>query len=172
MGSSYLSLLQNRKLRAKRQADCAKVQDYFGAIQAAEASIKSAQSAVETLKTQTEDAAILGLADNLQSFLSDQASSVEATLSQLEATCDVTRPTNEGESGGNGGECTYPADHTMTLYPGPADVCGDDLKFSGLDDATKKALLDKHNELRQKVASGGEAGQPGAANMRKLVWDD
>jgi len=182
--SSYLSLLQNRKLRAKRQADCAKVQDYFGAIQSAEASIKSAQSAVETLKTQTQDAAILGLTDNLKSFLSDQASSVEATLSQLEATCDVTRPTNEGESGGtaggsgggngggNGGECTYPADHTMTLYPGPADVCGDDLKFSGLDDATKKALLDKHNELRQKVASGGEAGQPGAANMRKLVWDD
>merc|ERR1712142_738086 len=165
--SSYLSLLQNRKLRAKRQADCAKVQDYFGAIQSAEASIKSAQSAVETLKTQTEDAAILGLTDNLKSFLSDQASSVEATLSQLEATCDVTRPTNEGESGGtaggtgggngggNGGECTYPADHTMTLYPGPADVCGDDLKFSGLDDATKKSLLDKHNELRQKVASGG-----------------
>merc|ERR1712142_1347585 len=75
-----------------------------------------------------------------------------------------------GNGGGNGGECSYPADHTMTLYPGPADVCGDDLKFSGLDDATKKALLDKHNELRQKVASGGEAGQPGAANMRKLVW--
>merc|ERR1719228_1334807 len=182
--SSYLSLLQNRKLRAKRQADCAKVQDYFGAIQSAEASIKSAQSAVETLKTQTQDPAILGLTDNLKSFLSDQASSVETTLSQLEATCDVTRPTNEGESGGtaggtgggngggNGGECTYPADHTMTLYPGPADVCGDDLTFSGLDDATKKALLDKHNELRQKVASGGEAGQPGAANMRKLVWDD
>merc|ERR1712142_381141 len=47
--SSYLSLLQNRKQKAKRQADCAKVQDYFGAIQAAEASIKSAQSAVETI---------------------------------------------------------------------------------------------------------------------------
>merc|ERR1712042_367537 len=96
--SSYLSLLQNRKLRAKRQADCAKVQDYFGAIQSAETSIKSAQSAVETLKTQTQDPAILGLTDNLKSFLSDQASSVEATLSQLETTCDVTRPTNEGES--------------------------------------------------------------------------
>merc|ERR1712025_898043 len=82
-----------------------------------------------------------------------------------------TGGTGGGNGGGNGGECTYPADHTMTLYPGPADVCGDDLKFSGLDDATKKALLDKHNELRQKVASGGEAGQPGA-NMRKLVWDD
>merc|ERR1711909_149425 len=79
-----------------------------------------------------------------------------------------------GETGGGngGGDCSYPADHTMTVYPGPADECGYELKFTGLDDATKKILLDKHNELRQKVASGGEAGQPGAANMRKLVWDD
>merc|ERR1712060_832773 len=79
-----------------------------------------------------------------------------------------------GTGGGNGGgDCTaYPADHTMTLYPGPADECGYELKFTGLDEATKKTLLDKHNELRQKVASGGEAGQPGATNMRKLVWDD
>merc|ERR1719376_400359 len=79
-----------------------------------------------------------------------------------------------GETGGGngGGDCSYPADHTMTVYPGPADECGYELKFTGLDDATKKILLDKHNELRQKVASGGEAGQPGAANMRKLVWDE
>merc|ERR1712168_1095383 len=79
-----------------------------------------------------------------------------------------------GETGGGngGGDCSYPADHTMTVYPGPADECGYELKFTGLDEATKKTLLDKHNELRQKVASGGEAGQPGAANMRKLVWDD
>merc|ERR1712060_951920 len=77
-----------------------------------------------------------------------------------------------GETGvGNGGgDCTaYPADHTMTVYPGPANECGYELKFTGLDEATKKTLLDKHNELRQKVASGGEAGQPGATNMRKLV---
>merc|ERR1739844_720742 len=79
-----------------------------------------------------------------------------------------------GETGGGngGGDCSYPADHTMTVYPGPADECGYELKFTGLDETTKKTLLDKHNELRQKVASGGESGQPGAANMRKLVWDD
>merc|ERR1711970_972821 len=83
-------------------------------------------------------------------------------------------PAPAGETGGGngGGDCSYPADHTMTVYPGPADECGYELKFTGLDEATKKILLDKHNELRQKVASGGEAGQPGAANMRKLVWDD
>merc|ERR1712013_499200 len=78
----------------------------------------------------------------------------------------------ETEGGNEGGDCSYPAAHTMTVYPGPADECGNELKFTGLDEATKKTLLDKHNELRQKVASGGEAGQPGAANMKKLVWDD
>merc|ERR1719308_125855 len=78
----------------------------------------------------------------------------------------------ETEGGNGGGDCSYPGDHTMTVYPGPADECGNELKFTGLDEATKKILLDKHNELRQKVASGGEAGQPGAANMKKLVWDD
>ena len=32
-------------------------------------------------------------------------------------------------------------------------------------------VLDKHNELRRRVAKGEEPGQPGAANMRKLVSD-
>merc|ERR1712002_437041 len=81
-------------------------------------------------------------------------------------------PAGETGGGNGGGDCSYPAEHTMTIYPGPADECGNELKFTGLDEATKKILLDKHNELRQKVASGGEAGQPGAANMKKLVWDD
>ena len=38
--------------------------------------------------------------------------------------------------------------------------------------ASKQAILDKHNELRRKVAKGEESGQPGAANMRKLVWNN
>ena len=75
----------------------------------------------------------------------------------------------------------------MNVYPGPvrifkslsetndyieAAICGYELIFSGLDQATKDLILDKHNQLRQKVASGGEAGQPGATNMRKLTWND
>ena len=43
---------------------------------------------------------------------------------------------------------------------------------SGLSEDGKKRVLEKHNQLRQKVASGGENGQPGASNMRKLVWND
>jgi len=72
-----------------------------------------------------------------------------------------------------GGNSTcYPDTHTMIVYPGPAAVCGYELYFSGMDQATKDLILDKHNQLRQNVASGGEAGQPGASNMRKFVWND
>merc|ERR1712106_1010834 len=76
----------------------------------------------------------------------------------------------EGEN--EGGKCTYPEGHTMIKYPGPVAECGYDLTITGLDQATKDELLKTHNELRQKVASGSEAGQPGASNMRKLTWND
>jgi len=33
-------------------------------------------------------------------------------------------------------------------------------------------MLDKHNALRRKVARGEQSGQPAAANMRQLVWND
>ena len=41
----------------------------------------------------------------------------------------------------------------------------------------KDAIVDKHNELRSKVANGQETRgangrQPKAANMRKLIWND
>eukprot|EP00090_Calanus_glacialis_P041209 TRINITY_DN7246_c0_g1_i3.p1 TRINITY_DN7246_c0_g1~~TRINITY_DN7246_c0_g1_i3.p1 ORF type:complete len:356 (+),score=76.87 TRINITY_DN7246_c0_g1_i3:30-1070(+) len=78
----------------------------------------------------------------------------------------------EPEGGNEGGECTYPEGHTMNLYSGPAAECGWELMFSGLDQATKDQIVKKHNELRQKVASGGESGQPSASNMRKFVWND
>ncbi len=32
--------------------------------------------------------------------------------------------------------------------------------------------MDKHNELRRKVAKGQERGQPAATNMNKLEWSD
>jgi uncharacterized protein YkwD len=33
-----------------------------------------------------------------------------------------------------------------------------------------KTVLNKHNELRAKVANGQQIGQPPAANMKKLKW--
>ena len=43
--------------------------------------------------------------------------------------------------------------------------------------AVKDAIVDKHNNLRSRVARGEEnkgvgGGQPKAANMRKLVWNN
>ena len=43
--------------------------------------------------------------------------------------------------------------------------------------AVKDAIVDKHNELRARVANGKEklgvdGRQPKAANMRQLVWND
>ena len=31
-------------------------------------------------------------------------------------------------------------------------------------------ILNKHNELRAKVANGQQIGQPSASNMKKLKW--
>ncbi len=36
----------------------------------------------------------------------------------------------------------------------------------------KKEILDKHNELRSMFANGGQANNPSASNMNKLVWND
>uniref|UniRef100_A0A646QDH2 Cysteine-rich venom protein n=1 Tax=Hemiscolopendra marginata TaxID=943146 RepID=A0A646QDH2_9MYRI len=42
----------------------------------------------------------------------------------------------------------------------------------GLDEQTKKLILDLHNKARQKVATGQQSGQPSASNMKELHWDD
>ena len=41
-----------------------------------------------------------------------------------------------------------------------------------MSDEAKQDILDKHNELRRRVAKGEEPGQPEAANMRKMVWNN
>jgi len=72
----------------------------------------------------------------------------------------------------------YGADNTMCIYEeGAVAGCGE-VKISGVkDQAVKDAIVNKHNELRSKVAKGKEkngvdGGQPKASNMRKLVWND
>ncbi|XP_043247864.1 venom allergen 3-like isoform X2 [Colletes gigas] len=68
--------------------------------------------------------------------------------------------------------------HTLCLYPNPApaSTCVSVLS-AGLTQAEKDEIVDKHNELRQRVASGQEkrgspGPQPAATNMQNVSWDD
>ncbi|EZA55695.1 Venom allergen [Ooceraea biroi] len=68
--------------------------------------------------------------------------------------------------------------HTMCQYPSsePGPKC-QQAHDVGLTDSEKKFIVKKHNELRQRVASGQETrGSPGpqppASNMQDLTWDD
>jgi len=85
----------------------------------------------------------------------------------LDVVCDADSPTEPSDDR----YCEIGSDHTMCKYPGPSDECTAKMKFRELSDAARTAILDKHNELRSRVALGQEPNQPGAANMIKLVWD-
>ena len=91
---------------------------------------------------------------------------------------------NDGGDGGGGGEVVQPGgevpsnkqfcdlseDHTMCKYPGPSAEC--EVTGREVTAAGRKLILDKHNELRRKVARGEEKEQPKASNMREMVWND
>ncbi|XP_018377396.1 PREDICTED: venom allergen 3-like isoform X2 [Trachymyrmex cornetzi] len=72
--------------------------------------------------------------------------------------------------------CSKKGDHTMCKYSSkPAKECGQTSR-TGLTDKEKKEIVDKHNELRQKVASGAEkrgnpGPQPKAVSMSNVTWD-
>ena len=62
----------------------------------------------------------------------------------------------------------------MCKYPGPSTSCSSKTIFRELSSTAKQVILDKHNELRRRVAKGEETGginapQPGASNMKKMV---
>ncbi len=74
----------------------------------------------------------------------------------------------------------YGSDHTMVKYCGTSTAnCGTVCK-RGLDDKAKETILKYHNDVRRKIAKGeekrgwnvGPEGQPKAANMFELSWDD
>ncbi|XP_076756623.1 venom allergen 5 [Xylocopa sonorina] len=46
------------------------------------------------------------------------------------------------------------------------------LRSTGLSCQDKQTILDEHNRLRQLVSLGQIRGQPSAANMREITWDD
>eukprot|EP00091_Calanus_sinicus_P021041 TRINITY_DN604_c1_g1_i8.p1 TRINITY_DN604_c1_g1~~TRINITY_DN604_c1_g1_i8.p1 ORF type:complete len:116 (-),score=32.40 TRINITY_DN604_c1_g1_i8:432-728(-) len=62
----------------------------------------------------------------------------------------------------------------MSLYDGPSDMCALISMFTGFDAAGIETIIGRHNELRQKVASGSEANgdQPPASDMMKVHWNE
>jgi len=89
----------------------------------------------------------------------------------------TTASSSQGGGGGGGSQASYcalAADHTMCLYTGPAATCAAKTHERELTAAAKTAIVDKHNEVRRKVAKGEETNgnQPAASNMRMLKWND
>jgi len=77
--------------------------------------------------------------------------------------------------------CKIAEKNTMCLYCGVNEKqCGNKICNLGITDpADIKTIVDKHNQLRRRVAKGlekkgkeGKRGQPGAANMMEVQWDE
>lgn len=84
-------------------------------------------------------------------------------------TCDSSQvPTAFDVRCGNG----YAQTNTMCMYTGIGKACNDKVCLRELTQEEKDAIVDKHNELRRKVAKGEQEGQPGASNMAQLTWND
>lgn len=66
--------------------------------------------------------------------------------------------------------------HTMCLYKGVSDQC-EKYKKADVNEAAKKLLVDKHNEMRRCIAKGikykpNHPEMPKAANMMKFQWHE
>ena len=71
----------------------------------------------------------------------------------------------------------YGKDNSMCIFKGLGAACNNKVCSYGLTKEQQKEILDKHNELRRRVAKGLEGlgvggSQPPAADMEELVWDD
>ncbi|SPP87900.1 uncharacterized protein LOC117589512 isoform X1 [Drosophila guanche] len=55
---------------------------------------------------------------------------------------------------------------------GAALACHGKIIASGITTEERSIILQEHNRLRQLVATGRYPGQPGAENMREIVWDE
>jgi len=55
---------------------------------------------------------------------------------------------------------------------GAPDRCSLEMETGGMSEELSKVMLDKHNQLRRRLAKGEEENWPSAANMRKLVWSE
>jgi len=94
------------------------------------------------------------------------------TAAATTAASNATTASNSSGSSNTAAYCAIDSQHTMCLHTGPSDVCTGKTILRGMTESGKAAILAKHNALRRRVAKGEESGQPAAADMRELVWDD
>lgn len=64
--------------------------------------------------------------------------------------------------------CTYFLFFSIVFYANRDLI----ISASGISSEERSIILQEHNRLRQLVATGRYPGQPGAENMREIVWDD
>lgn len=60
----------------------------------------------------------------------------------------------------------------LAICVNTALACHGKLLDAGITEEEKDIILKEHNRLRQTVATGRYPGQPGAENMREIVWDN
>jgi len=100
----------------------------------------------------------------------------KATISTTTSTSIVPAPAPGPTTTGEGATCDagWPSGHTMDIFDGPSDECAAKTMMSGFDGLGISRIVDRHNELRQKVASGMETNgdQPGASDMLKMTWNE
>jgi len=82
-----------------------------------------------------------------------------------------TKTTDEDTSEQNK-YCVASRGHSRCKNKGQSEKCKCVTIYRTLSKDAKQAILDKHNELRRKVAKGEERNQPKAADMREMVWND
>merc|ERR1712080_334827 len=102
----------------------------------------------------------------------ETTASIGGSTAAAATTTPTPAPTTAASNAFTAEFCADNAEHTMCKYTGIGSVCtADPNHITGFTTAGKDLILQKHNELRSKVASGNEAGQPAATNMRRLVWN-
>jgi len=178
----------NCKIKFNLDSSCEKMElncDGFdlakGSTMSVKVGKKKAKKFKKSFSTVTASDDVLVTFKSKKKVASGASCSISCIVSATGGSGSATENPSEGGSEGgsvptNAEFCAVDSDHTMCKYAGPSDTCSAQTIFRELSADAKQAILDKHNELRRKVAKGEETDgapgpQPAAANMRKLVWN-
>jgi len=155
----------NPKLSGRRKGPCCSASGYCGNTE----KHCSCDTCVDYSKEQDGDAADKkkDATDSDQS--EDEKETSDKDGPDLEAECKAAVEAGEDL---HSEYCKLDCTHTMCKYSENPSSCKDGLIFREMDQDGKDRILLRHNELRQKLASGEEENHPAAGNMRKMVWNE